>query len=112
MTAAPRNIIPSAYVGTSAANEYTASNVRTVVQNMTLTNVSSASTAVTVHLVPSGGTAGTSNTIIDARNLQASEVYDCPEVAGKVLDDGDSIAVKASDASAVVCNASGVEFAL
>lgn len=90
--------------------EYTANNVTGMVQNMTLTNQSAAAVLVSVHVVTSGGSAGASNVIIDDRSIQAGETYLCAEMAGKVLAPGDFIAAVAGSASAVVINASGVEF--
>ena len=110
MTATPRKLIASSYIGTSLATEYTANNVRGMVQNMTLTNRSASAVLVSVHAVESGGSAGASNVIIDDRAIQAGETYLCAEMAGKVLEPGDFIAAVADAGSAVVVNASGVEF--
>lgn len=110
MTATPRNIIPSGYASDGTTTEYTANNVRTAVQNFTATNGTASAATLTVNLVASGGTAGASNAVIDQRSIQAGETYDCPELAGKVLERGGSISVASDTASALVINASGVEF--
>jgi hypothetical protein len=45
----------------------------------------------TVHIVTSGGTAGTLNKKISAYPLAPDEAYTCPELIGRVLEPGDFI---------------------
>ncbi len=42
----------------------------------------------TAYVIPSGGTAGTTNTYISARALAAGESYSCPELVGRGMNAG------------------------
>ena len=56
-----------------------------VIKSATLTNTTGAPVACTVYLVPSGGTAGATNTVISARSIAAGETYNCPELVNQGL---------------------------
>ena len=57
-----------------------------VIKSASLTNTTAGAVACSVYLVPSGGTAGASNTLISARSIAVGETYNCPELIGKGLD--------------------------
>lgn len=59
-----------------------------VVKSAQLCNTTAGAVACTVYLVPSGGTAGASNTYISARSIAAGETYNCPELIGQGLNAG------------------------
>lgn len=51
----------------------------------TLTNTTGAAVPATVHLVPSGGTAGAASTQISERVIAPGETYFCPELINQGL---------------------------
>ena len=59
-----------------------------IIRGATLTNTTAAAVACTVYLVPSGGTAGASNTYISARSINPGESYQCPELINKGIGPG------------------------
>lgn len=56
-----------------------------LIKAATLTNTTAAPIAATVYLIPSGGTAGATNTYISARPIGAGESYPCPELINQGL---------------------------
>lgn len=64
---------------------------RTTIKSASVTNTTAGVVALTVYRVPSGGTAGASNTVISARSIAVGETYNCPELVNKVLHAGDTI---------------------
>lgn len=85
------------------------SGTRTIIDKLTGTNTSGAAAAITVKLVPNGGVAGATNTIVSAKTLQAGEAYTFPEVVGHVLATGGFISLLASAAGAITVRGSGRE---
>lgn len=65
---------------------------RRIIKSATITNTTGAPIAVTVYLVPSGGTAGATNTYISALSIPASGTagssYPCPELINQGLNAG------------------------
>jgi hypothetical protein len=97
-----------AFLGTSATAVYTVPAGRTaVLKQIVLNNTGTATIAVTVHLVPNGGSTATSNQIITslsiAGNSQVIWSADLPLVAG------DSIQPFAATGSAITSTISGIE---
>lgn len=74
----------------SAATQGTTvgSNTKRVIKSAQLCNTTGGAVACTVYLVPSGGSAGASNTYISARAIAAGETYNCPELIGQGLNAG------------------------
>ena len=85
------------------------SGTRTIIDKFTGTNTSGAAANLTIKLVPSGGGAAASNTIVSSKTLQPGETYTFPEVVGHVLSPGDFISTLASAATAITIRASGRE---
>lgn len=59
-----------------------------VIKSAQLCNTTAAPVACTVYIVPSGGTAGASNTYVSARTIAAGETYNCPELVGQGINAG------------------------
>lgn len=90
--------------------QYTApAGTRTIIDKFTGTNTSGAVAALTVKLVPNGGAAAASNTIVSVKTLQPGECYTFPELVGHVLNPGDFLSTLASVAAAITMRASGRE---
>lgn len=92
---------------TSYATIYTTpTNVRTFVKDIDIINTTSAIIHIYVSLVPSGGTAGTSNALFYYNALPA---YTTVQWAGtQIMDEGGFISVKAS-ATGCTITVSGAE---
>lgn len=73
-----------------------------------LSNSSGSAVTVTVNVVRSGGSLLTANQIINARSMFAGETYVSPELAGLVLNPGDTIHALCSANTSVTLFASGV----
>ena len=109
MTVTAKELIASKQAPNSQTTEYTATNVRTIIDKFTGTNTSGGAVTLSVNLVPSGGSAGASNLIVDAKSINANETYTFPELVGQVLDSGSFISVIASAATSITIRVSGRE---
>ena len=109
MQVTPKAIIASQQLTDANATYYTATNVRTIIDRMTLCNTTAGAVTVTLDLVDSGGAAGATERVLSARSIAAGETYTCPEVAGHYLDPGDTIQGLASAAASITIRASGRE---
>lgn len=94
---------------TTAAVAYVtgAANAQTLVKRAVFTNVTAGAITITVHRVPSGGTAGATNMIIDTRSIAALGTDLAPELANMVLTAGDTIQCLASANASINFFASG-----
>lgn len=109
MAVIAKNIIPAKQAENAQTTQYTAVNCRTIVDKFTVTNTSASNVTISVNLVASGGSAGASNLIIDARAVAPDETYVCPELVGQVLEPSSFISTIASAATALTIRASGRE---
>lgn len=95
---------------TSVATYYTSpSNTQCVIRKLSFCNTSAGAVTVTVYLVPSGGTAGASNTLHSAKSLAAGETWSSPDAEGQVLGSGATLQMLASAATSITCIATGME---
>ena len=83
--------------------------MRAIIDKFTVTNTSAGNVAISVNLVTSGGSAGASNLIIDARTIAPDETYTCPELVGHVLEAGGFISTLAGAATSLTIRCSGRE---
>lgn len=109
MTVTAKALIEAKYASTSAATEYTATGVRTIIDKFTATNTDAAAVTLTVYIVPSGQTAGATYTVISAKSIAAGATADLSELQNQILNSGDFISVFASTASKLVIRMSGRE---
>jgi len=92
MSTTPTVLVAGVQLTGSAATYATGSaGNRTTIKSASVTNTTAGVVALTVYRVPSGGTAGASNTVISARSIAVGETYNCPELVNKVLHAGDTI---------------------
>lgn len=59
-----------------------------IIRSAAICNTTAGAIAATVYLVPSGGTAGSTNTYISARSIAPGETYSCPELINEGLNSG------------------------
>ncbi len=104
-----KNIIPSKQVESSQTTQYTALNVKTIIDKFTVTNTSSSNVTFSINLVPNGSSAGNSNLVLKTRTIVPNETYLCPETIGQVLESGAFISTAASAGTSLTINASGRE---
>ncbi len=107
MAVNPRALFNAKQAENAETTQYTSNGGRTIVDKFTATNTTGAAAALTVRLVPSGGSAGATNTVLSAKSIAAGETYTCPEVVGHVLEPGDFISTLAGTAAAITIRASG-----
>lgn len=92
MTVGQKNIVPGVVLGATLTTLHTApASTRERICNATLVNDTASVIPCTVHIVTSGGTAGTLNKKISAYPLAPGETYTCPELIGRVLEPGDFV---------------------
>lgn len=110
MTVAAKCIIQPLQATAAEVTQYTApSGTKTIIDKFTGTNTTGSPATLTVKLIPSGGAANASNTIVSAKTLAAGESYTFPELVGHVLNSGDFISTLAGTAAAITIRASGRE---
>jgi hypothetical protein len=104
-----RVLIPAKQAENSQTTQYTATNVKAMIDKFTATNTSAANVTLSVNLVASGGSASAANLIVDARTIAPDETYTFPELVGQVLEAGGFISTIASAATSLTIRASGRE---
>jgi hypothetical protein len=102
-------LIPAKQAENVQTTQYTATNCRTVIDKFTATNTSAANVTISVNLVTVGGSAGTSNLVVDTRAIAPDETYTFPELVGQALEPGGFISTIAGTATALTIRASGRE---
>lgn len=110
MSTITRLLIPAKDAAATDTTQYTVpSGSKVVLDKFTATNVTAGAITFSVNLVASGGSAGTTNLIIDAKNIAAHETYTCPELSGQVIESGGFISTIAGSAASITITASGRE---
>ena len=109
MTVIVKVLIPAKQAEYAQTTQYTATNVRAIIDKFTVTNTSANNVTFSCNLVTVAGSAGSSNLIIDARSLVPDETYTCPELVGQALESGGFISTIAGAASSLTIRASGRE---
>ena len=104
-------LIPAKQAENAQTTQYTATAVRAIIDKFTVTNTSAGNVTLSVNLVTSGGTAGASNLVLDARAIAPDETYICPELVGHALEAGGFISTLASAANSLTIRCSGREIA-
>lgn len=109
MSATQKHAIPAKYIETSQTTQYTASNVKARIDNITISNVTGTAATFSLSIVPNAGAVSASNTIYSSKSVQPGEVFLCPGVWGKILNAGEFISAIAGTGSALVIDASVTE---
>lgn len=110
MTVTARALFSAKQAESTETTQYTApANTRTIIDKFTATNTSGAAATLTVRIVPSGGSASASNTIISARSVAPGTTELCADMVTHILNPGDFISTLASAASSITIRASGRE---
>lgn len=109
MAVTPKVLVPSKSMESTQQTQYTADNVKAIIDKFTVTNVSTNNVSFGVNVVISGGTVGADNLIIKDRTLAPNESYACPSLVGHSLEKGGFISTIASAASSLTMRISGRE---
>ena len=104
-----KNIIPSKQLEDVQTNQYIATNSKTMIDKVTVTNTTAAAVTFSCNLVPEGGSVADANAVIKDKSVAAGDTYVCPELVGHVLEAGDAISMIASAATSLTIRASGRE---
>lgn len=105
-----RRLVSGSQLTTSAATYYTAPAATTTrIDHATLTNTTTSVVTATVYAIPSGGSAGSTNTVISAKGIAPGETYNCPELTGVVLSPAGFLQAQAGAVTAITLMVSGVE---
>ncbi len=109
MTTSLKRLVPGSQLTTAAVAYYTADGVKARIDSIALINTTAGAVTATVHLVPSGGTATTSNCVLSARSIGAGETYIVPGAMGQTIEAGGTLQALASANTSITLVASGVE---
>lgn len=109
MAVTARVLVPPKQLENAQTAQYTATNVRAIIDKATVTNTSASNVTLSVNLVTVSGSAGASNLIIDNRTIVPDETYLCPELVGQVLEAGGFISTIAGAATSLTMRVSGRE---
>ena len=109
MTVTVRVLIPAKQAENAQTTQYTATNVKAIIDKFTVTNTSANNVTFSCNLVTVSGSAGASNLIIDTRTIVPDETYTCPELVGQALDVGGFISTIAGAGTSLTIRASGRE---
>lgn len=106
MTVTVVNAIPRKQAEASQTTQYTATNVKAIIDKFTATNTTGAPVTFSVNLVASGGSATTANLVVSAKAIAAGECYPfSAELVGQVLQPGGFISTIASAATSLTISA-------
>jgi hypothetical protein len=102
-------LVPPVHLAVAQTTQYTATNVRAIIDMATVTNTSAALTSFSINLVQPGGVPSNANLVIDTKLVQPDETYLCREIIGHSLNPGAFISTTASAAAALSLRISGRE---
>ena len=109
MATTNKNLIPGKLIEASQTAQYTAINVKAIIDKFTVANTTTDNVSFSVNLVLSAGTASADNIVIDTRTIAAGETYMCPEVVGQIIEANGFLSTLASAASSLTIRMSGRE---
>ena len=109
MAVTAKVLVPPKQLETAQTAQYTATNVRAIIDKATVTNTSASNVTLSVNLVTLAGSAGSGNLMISARTIVPAETYLCPELVGQVLEAGGFISTIAGAATSLTMRVSGRE---
>ena len=109
MTVSAIALVQGTQAPSSVAAQYTCpSNTRVVIRHGVFVNTTASAVTLTVYIVPSGGSVVDACKILDALSIAAHTAYTSPEVAGCVLNSGDTLQTVAGSATSISQNINGI----
>lgn len=107
MSVKTQPLATSAFAPNAETTLYTSdTGTATIIDKFTGYNGDTSARSLTVKLVPTGGTAGSSHVCV-VKTLAPGETYTFPEIVGHTLEAGGFISHQASAANAIVVRVSG-----
>jgi hypothetical protein len=106
MTTQVSAIIQSKAAEDAQTTQYTSIGVKTIIDKFVAHNTTGGNVTFAVNIVNSGGSASSSNLILN-KTLFPGQCYTCPELVGLVLEQGDFISTIAGAASSITIRAAG-----
>lgn len=82
-------------------------NTRTIIDKFSGVNVTAAAVAITIKIIPAGGSPATGNIVVKDKVLGANEDFGFAAMVGQKLEPGDTVSVIASAAAAINLRISG-----
>lgn len=101
------NIVPVKQIEAVQTTQYVSANAKTIIDKMTVTNVTANVVALSVNVVPPAGSASSANLVISAKSIAPGEVYQCPELVGHTLENNYFISAIASAGTSLNLDISG-----
>lgn len=106
----PKQLVAGSQLTTSAASYYTVpANTVTTISACSLVNTTGTARTASVYLVPSGGSASSSNCILSARVISPGESFNVFSAIGQSMPAGATIQALSDAGSAITLVASGYE---
>lgn len=102
--------VDGAQIANSATTYYTATNKQARVDALSLCNTTGGAITVTVYIVPSGGSADATNTVLSSYSIAAGESYVVSAAIGQWIEDGGTLRAVASSATSVTILLSVMEY--
>lgn len=110
MTVTAKQIVASKYIENSQTTQFTVgAGTRLIVDKFTVTNQTGSAETFSVNIVPSGGSAGNDNRIVNTFSVAAGVTELTPGMVGQILEAGAFISMIASATSALSVSISGRE---
>ena len=103
-----KTFINAKYLENAQTTQITATNL-TILDKITITNISANSVSFSANICDSSETASSSNLIIKNKFLGVNETYDCFELVGQVLEVGSFLSMIASASNSLVIKIDGRE---
>lgn len=103
-----KTFINAKYLENTQTTQIT-SSILTILDKITITNITTGNVNFSANICDSGETAGNSNLIIKTKIIAPNETYDCFELVGQVLETGSFLSMIASSASSLVLKIDGRE---
>lgn len=107
-------IVRNLQLPNAVAVQYTApANAVTIIKRAVFTNTSAGARTITAHVVPSGQAVSNATMLINGQSLAippgAGSSYVAPELAGIVLNGGDTLQCFADAGASVTLNVNGIQ---
>ena len=109
MAITPKCLVEPVFLTTADVQYYVASKGITIIDKLTVYNVSALYQTLNINLVASGGASSTTNRIVGVFTIAPGETYEFTKIEGHILNTGDSIHSLASANSALSLRVSGRE---
>lgn len=101
--------IPTKFVEEAQTRQYSPTGAKALIYKFTALNNTANSAEIKVYITKSGDLPS-ADTLVSSRLMYSGHMYNFPEVAGHILESGDSIYTECSEPDAIVIRMSGKEF--